>query len=144
MLRSCVFGMLFVIASQVAFAQQPEPPVQSRKLDPEVEKVLRERLAALREVAELQRELFKVGRIGFVEMNVAARAPFEAELELAASLTERIRIREAQLKNAQDLEEITEARADMGFGSRLDVKIATAARLRAQADLLIEKKSAAR
>ena len=117
---------------------------QDRKLDPEVEKVLRERVTVLQEAARLTHESHRRGTIAFTRVMAADQAVLDAELELAPSAAERVRIRESLLQNLQELEKTVEQLVQSGEAPQMDLLNARANRLRAQADLLLERKAAAR
>ena len=117
---------------------------EDRSIDPEIEKILRERLGVLQEAATLQREAYRSGTVGFSSTLAAEKAVLEAELELATSGPDRVRIREQMLKNAETLEKTAEELVRSAEAPRGDLLSARANRLRAQADLLIERKAAAR
>jgi len=136
MLRICVIALLLGITAVAANAQSP-------KFDGEVEKLLQERVELLREVAKMKREMYVVGRADLLDVLAAIRLKNEAELELAATTADRMRIREALLKDSQELEMSAKGRFEAGVTSTVEWKMAQAARLRAQADLLLEKKAAA-
>lgn len=113
-----------------------------KKIDPEVEAVLRERLTVLRDHAKLVREQFQLGTVTMgVVLEAETKVGF-AELELAATAAERVRVREGLLKSAEELEKMIAAYVEGGRMSRTELLAAKAARLRTYADLLIEKKSA--
>lgn len=117
---------------------------QDRKLDPAVEKVLRERLTVLQEAAKLTHESHRRGSLAFTGVMAADQAVLEAELELAPNAAERVRIRESLLQHAQELEKTVEQLVKGGEAPQMDLLTARANRLRAQADLLLERKASAR
>jgi uncharacterized protein (UPF0264 family) len=138
MIRFCLGILLLVFCCHSALAQSA--PV--RKLDPAVEKLLRERLALLREVAEVQQQNFELGRATLSDVAYARQLASAAELELAATAAERIKVREALLKSLKEVEEMVKAQVEAAIRPTVDLKMATATRLRAEADLLTERKSA--
>ena len=115
-----------------------------RRLDPEVEKTLKERLSLLQEAAKLQRQVYQSGQASLSSVVSADRAVLDAELELAPTSAERLKVREAILKNAETLEQMVEQLVKTAQATHLELLTARAHRLRAKADLLIEQKSAAR
>jgi outer membrane protein TolC len=119
--------------STAALAQQPA-------LDPEVEKILRERLAVLEEAARLFQQAYSAGQTSLAGTLSANKELFEAQLELARTPAERVQVREQILKNAEALEQAVEKIVQAGEGPRMDLLRARAARLRAQADLVQERK----
>lgn len=115
---------------------------QDKAIDPDVEKILRERLVVLQEAAKLQREAHRSGAAAFSATIDADRAVLDAELELATTKAERVRIREAMLKTATTLEMTVSELAKAAETTQADVLRARANRLRAEADLALERKSA--
>lgn len=133
---------LAIVLPALLLTLQPQPAAAQTKLDPEVEALLQERLTALRDLVELQQEQFKIGIITLNVVLTAEIALGQAELELAKTAAERIKIRENLFKKAQEFEKVIVAYVDGGRGNRTHLLQAKAARLRAHADLLQEKKSA--
>lgn len=133
---------LAIVLPALLLTLQPQPAAAQTKLDPEVEALLQERLTALRDLVELQQEQFKIGIITLDVVLTAEIALGQAELELAKTAAERIKIRENLFKKAQEFEKVIVAYVDGGRGNRTHLLQAKAARLRAHADLLQEKKSA--
>ena len=133
-----------VIALPLALLLLPPVVAEDRTIDPEVEKILRERLGVLQEAATLRREAYRSGTVDFSSTLAAESAVLEAELELAKSGPDRVRIREQMLKNAETLEKAAEELVRSAESPRSDLLSARANRLRAQADLLIERKVVAR
>lgn len=122
----------------------PQWACAQKKLDPEVEAILRERLTVLREAVKITREQFQIGQITFAVVLDAETKLGNAELELAATAADRIRVRESLLKTAEELEKIIAAYVEGGRMSQTELLSAKAAKLRAKADLLLEKKAAPR
>ena len=137
MFRLCCLALLVISAINTAHAQAPA-------IDPDVEKILRERLEHLRYCAISENSLLKTARGSFDRLINANRLVLEAELELAKTPAERIEAREKLLKHAEELEETAVARLEAGLISTSEMRLAKAIKLRAQADLLIEKKAAAK
>ena len=117
---------------------------EERIIDPEVEKILRERLTVLEEAVKLRSEAHRTGSATLSSMLVANQAVLEAELELASKAADRVRIRKDLLKNAEMLEKAVEELVKSAEAPRMDLLSARANRLRAKADLLLERKAAAR
>jgi outer membrane protein TolC len=138
MIRSSLGILLLAICSHSALAQSA--PV--RKLDPAVEKLLRERVALLRDVVEVQQQSFEIGRVTLSDVAYARQLLAAAELELAANAAERVKIREALVKTLTDVENNVKGQVEGGARPTVDLKMARATRLRAEADLLTERKSA--
>jgi hypothetical protein len=135
MIRSCLAVLLLAIICQSAGAQV-------KKMDPAVEKLLRERVALLKEVVDAQMTNFETGRANLDDIAYARQVLFAAELELAPTSAERIKIRESLLKDLTDLENRVKAQVEAAVRPTLDFKMARATRLRAEADLLTERKAA--
>jgi outer membrane protein TolC len=115
---------------------------QDSSLDPDVEKILRERIAVLQEAANLQRNAYRSGEGTFHSTLAADQALREAQLEVAKNRAERVRIREDMLELAETLERSARQLAAANQGTRMDLLSARAHRLRATADLMLERKAA--
>lgn len=115
-----------------------------RSNDPEIGKILRERLAVLQEAATPHREGYRSGTTSLSATLAADQAVLEAELELVSSAAERVGIRKRRLENAEMLEKAVEALVKAAEAPRMDLLAARANSLRAKADLLLEQKAAAR
>lgn len=127
-----------------ALLVMPQLASAQMKLDPEVEAVLRERLTLLREAVKLTRDQFQIGVVTFSVVLDAETKLGNAELELASTTAERIRVRENLLKTAEELEKVITAYVEGGRMSQTELLTAKAAKLRAKADLLLEKKATRR
>ena len=133
-----VFALpLALLLLQPGFAQE-------RTIDPDVEKLLRERLAVLEEVEKLRSEAHRSGLTGFTSVLAANQAVLEAKLELAKNAAERVQVREQFLKNAEMREKALETLAKSAEAQRVGLLSARADRLRAEADLLLERKTSVR
>ena len=117
---------------------------QERALDPEVEKLLRQRLVVLEEAAKLTQEAYRAGQAEFAGTLAAQQSVLEAKLELAKGVTERLQVREEMLKNAVSLEQTAEQLVKAAEAPRMNLLTAQANRMRAEADLLLERKAAGR
>jgi outer membrane protein TolC len=113
-------------------------------IDPEVEKILRERVVVLQEAAKLRREAHRMGAASLTSTLTADQDVLKAELELAKSPADRLRVREEMLKTAETLEKAAEELVKSAEIPRMDLLTARANRLRALADLTLERKAAAR
>jgi outer membrane protein TolC len=127
-----------------ALLVMPQLASAQMKLDLEVEAVLRERLTLLREAVKLTRDQFQIGVVTFSVVLDAETKLGNAELELASTTAERIRVRENLLKTAEELEKVITAYVEGGRMSQTELLTAKAAKLRAKADLLLEKKATRR
>jgi hypothetical protein len=124
---------LCLFLTTASFAQEPA-------IDPDVEKILRERLAVLEEAARLLQQAYAAGQTSLAGTLDANKELFEAQLELARTPAERVQVREQILKNAETLEQAVEKIVQAAEGPRMNLLRARAARLRAQADLVQERK----
>ena len=113
---------------------------QGQGLDPDVEKILRERLVVLQETAKLQREAHRIGRAALTAIVETDKTVLDAELELTKA--ERVRVREEMLKIAESLETTVSQLAKANEATHVDMLRARANRLRAAADLALERKTA--
>ena len=105
----------------------------------DVEKLLRERLQTLVEVARLQEQAYKQGESSFDSVLSAQTEVLTARLELAKTPPERISIREELVAAARQLQDVTERKYQAQQATQTDVLRAKALRLRADADLLQER-----
>ena len=138
--RITILRTVFVLPLALLLLRPVE--AEDRQLDPDVEKILRERLVILKEAAQLQREAYRTGSANFTSTLVTDRTVLEAELELANNAADRVRVREEMLKVAETLEKATEQLAKAAEAPRTDLLSARANRLRAAADLILEKAAA--
>ena len=115
---------------------------EDRNLDPEVETILRERLGLLQEVAKLRHEAYRSGSASLASTLASDQAVLEAELELAKSPGDRVRVREEMLKVAETLEKAAEKLSQASEAPRMNLLAARASRLRATANLVLERKTA--
>jgi hypothetical protein len=140
-----LFSCWLVGGMALAFPLLPQPAVaQDRDLDPDVEKVLRQRLCVLEGIAKTHREAFRAGAAAFTGTLSADLAVLEAKLELATTKAQRVQIREEMLKHAESLEKSAEEMAKAAALPQMKLLEARANRLRAEADLLMERKADAR
>jgi outer membrane protein TolC len=142
-LQRCSLGAMLLSLATLFICTAPAV-AQQRKTDPEVEAILRERVKVLREAADLLQDRHKNGGTNVDQVMDAERAVIEAELDLALSTPERIKLLEKLVENATAFEKLVERRHEVAAASTVDLRVATAIRLRAQADLLLAKKSAPR
>ncbi len=124
MLLTCLIAGLLVSAAG------PEPGDS-----PAVKKLLKERVAALKDCVEGEEALLKAGR-GSPERVVGAAVELaEAELEIADTAEKRREIRLRIFKLAVGLEELAKARRAAAVGDLQDVLKARAFRLKAEIEL---------
>lgn len=134
LLLGCVLSATLPVSLSVAGAE--------RKLSPDVAMVLQQRLVLLQEAAMLAHASYRQGEQRLTVVLAANQQVLEAELELAATHADRLKIRQAMLKNAETLEATVEALFKSAEASRMDLLSAQANRLRMKADLVIEQNSA--
>src|SRR4029453_18541678 len=104
--RSTNLGTVLAFAFALLFLRPAF--AEDRQLDPEVEKILRERLVILQEAAKLRREAYRTGSTSLTSMLATDQTVLEAELELAKTATERVKVREQMLQIPEMLEKATE------------------------------------
>lgn len=112
--------------------------------EPEVEKILPERVSVLQEAAKLRRDSYRVGASSLRSVLTADGEVIEAELELARTSEDRLRLREKMLELAKSLESATAELVKSSEIPSIELLSARANRLRAEADILIERKAAGR
>ena len=143
--KSLLVSLLLILGLVLAVPVVLSPLfAQESSQDPEVEKILRERLGVLEEAAKLRREAYLAGQSDFLGTLTADQAVLEARLELAASQEQRVQIREEMLKSAESLEKATEELVKAAEAPSMHLLGARASRLRAAADLLLERKKVGR
>lgn len=121
----------------VAICAAWSPPIASR--DEDATKLLQERRTVLQQVVELQRDAYRRGEAKVDFVLLAEMDLLEADLELAERPSHRIEIHERVTKAMQELENISHRRYEVGQASQADCLKAKAARLRAQADLILAR-----
>jgi outer membrane protein TolC len=126
-----VLGVLFAFG----FSPAGETGNVDQRAD-DVEKLVRERIGVLEEIVTLQRHQYRHGEGGVEAVLAAEREVLTAKLELAKTRAERIALLEHQLRNAQDLEKITQRLFEVKQANRVDLLKAKALRLQAEAELL--------
>lgn len=137
MIRQTVAPFLVLLAACTGTVS-----AQDKSLDTDVENILRERLAILQEMANLRRDAYRTGEATLHSTLAADQTLLDAQLELAKNPAERVRIREEMVKLAETLETSARNLLVTKEGSQIDLLSARAHRLRAAADLMLERKAA--
>ena len=106
-----------------------------------VEKLLRERLEVLVQVAQLQQKAYETGEAGFEDVSSAQTDVLVAHLELVETVEERKNIRQQMLDVSRQIEDTTNQLFQAREATQVDVLKAKALRLRAEADLAREQES---
>jgi RNA polymerase sigma factor (sigma-70 family) len=128
----------------VAHAPPEDDPLKAPGKNAKVEQLLKERLAALRDIATETDQRFKASGQASPDAVIHARlAVLKAELELAQSAKERVAIYEKNVALAKELEGIAEALFKAGRVPSSDRLKAKVYRLEAEIELEREKARAA-
>ncbi len=110
-----------------AVIQQPD--------DPQLRTLLEARRDTLKQLVELVNMEMDIGHSAYTELSAANLLLTEAELETAGTPAERIACSERALESYREIERIVEALAEIGTVKAVDVLLARAARLKAEANL---------
>jgi RNA polymerase sigma factor (sigma-70 family) len=117
-----------------------DDPLKAPGKNSKVEQLLKERLAALRDIAaETEHRFKKTGTVPFEDLIQAKLAVLKAELDLCQSAKERIAIHEKIVALARELEAVADARFKAGRVPPGDLLKAKVNRLEAEIDLEREK-----
>jgi hypothetical protein len=133
-----------VLPGVLPVVQPVDAQVPQRLSDPKVLGLLRERLTTLEELAQLRKQAYQSGEASLQAVLASQRAVQEARLELAGSAEDRVGVRAEMLENARAAETLARQLAAAAQGSSTDVLQARAHRLRAEADLILERENAVR
>jgi hypothetical protein len=117
--------------------------VEYRKADAKLNKLLKERLAALRALADQTTKDYKAGQVSFDRVHHATKAVLHAELELCDSDRERIAVLEKLVAQAKANEQHATERYKSGAAPASDALMAAAGRLEAEIALEQAKSKAA-
>ena len=128
---AATFACLLLILSGASAGDAPSTAKTS-----DVDKLLEERLALLREIAQDRRKSYESGQASLITVLSSELDVLAARLELAKMQEDKIAILEETLKSAGQLEEITTKLVDAGETPRTDLLQAKAFRLKTQADLM--------
>jgi hypothetical protein len=133
----CPIGVAIVIASAIA----ADPPVPGQdEASQQLEFLLKARRDTLRQIVNLlEAERRTGGRATEEPILRASNQLLDAELDLASTKAERIALREKVVTNLQQIEKITAAQVGFGVRKPEEALQATAARLKAEIQLLREK-----
>ncbi len=124
-----------VVASQLAVAQEEKQPSP----DDEIQKLLVERRDTLRQFLAAVETNYKSGNATFADMVDAHNRILGAELEVAATKGERVKLRATQVALMQELEKTANERVSAGIITSDRALLAKAARQQAEIDLLREQ-----
>jgi hypothetical protein len=108
------------------------PAAQAETKDSKLKKLLKERLATLRELAKQTTADYQTGKVSFDRVHQAMRAVLNAELELCESDKERITALESIVAHAKEYEKFAAQRYRNGAAPASDVLMARAGRLEAE------------
>lgn len=131
---SCALvGLLAFGVASVGRGQAPgSPPIgQSRR----PAALLQERLVVLQEIVSLRRRAYELGEATPESFLSAEKDLLTAKLELTSQPAERLVILPDLFENARRLEDLVAAEAKTSQRPRVDLLVARAARLKAEADL---------
>lgn len=124
-----------VIFSQTAVSQTQQEAASDKRLN----SLLTERRDTLRQVVDLVIVEYRGGAGTIEEIIQAQNALLDAELDIAKTNAERVRIREEQVKNFRELENLLKQRHESGSGiTKSELLVAKATRLEAEINLLRE------
>jgi outer membrane protein TolC len=104
-----------------------------------LEDLLRQRRQTLRTLVDVAEKHYRTGRVPFDVVVRASNDLWEAELALAKGKEERLRLRAKIVENLRKLEDLVQARFQLGKTTLDEVLSAKAARLKAEILLLAEK-----
>jgi hypothetical protein len=122
-----IAGVLYGSDESLANTQEPE--------DHELRELVEARRDTLKEVVSLINEQEDVGRVSISEVSRANTSFFEADLEAARTPKERIACFQRAYEAQQRTEQRTEIGLNVGTVKPVDVLLARAARLKAEAEL---------
>src|SRR5207253_2360005 len=117
---------------------RPAGPADQK--DSRLSQLLKERLAALRALAEMATNDYRTGKVSFDRVQQAVGAVLRAELELSESDKERVTILEKMVTQAKGYEDSALERYRAGAVSQSEVLMARAARL--EAEIALERMKA--
>jgi outer membrane protein TolC len=106
-----------------------------------IERLLKQRRDTLRQVVELANAEYGAGRATQTDVVHATESLIEAELELTTDKAERIALREKRVESLRNLEQYTRAKQLVAVATSAELLAATAARLKAEIELLRERAS---
>jgi outer membrane protein TolC len=128
---------LAVLALSIA-AQQPNKLPKNDAA--ELKKLQQERLTTLTQLVKTLEMRYEAGAVDFVKLADARTELFNAQLELADTLSARIALIETQVKTAEEVLKFTESCFEQGFRvNQIDVYRAKLAYLDIKIKLLLER-----
>ena len=101
---------------------------------------LQEMRTTSKNLVALQRRLYEVGAISYMELVTAQRQLLELELKLAEAPADRIKVLSEQLKLAEDAEKLANAKYESGQATQADVLQSRLARMHIEVSILQEPK----
>lgn len=135
----CLFSLAvllgFLLCSQPAESQDA-PQVST---DAKINKLLVERRDTLRQLLDAVTARHRVGQATINQVLRAQSGLLHAELQLANTREDRVRIREERLKTARELESVSKHQYEAAAAPRDSWLEAKAGRLQAEIDLLREQ-----
>jgi hypothetical protein len=112
--------------------------VGAGEISPAVEALMKERVAVLEQLVKVAEERYRSGNALFNEVLEAKQELWGAKLKLVSDKDVRVALREEMLANLTALEQLVKAQADAAVVGAEVVLRAKAARLEAEAMLLLE------
>jgi Cu(I)/Ag(I) efflux system membrane fusion protein len=122
-------GMRALVRLGVPAAPQAGP---SDKKEGKLKELLKERLATLRQLAQVATAEYQAGRVSYDRLHQALRAVLHAELDMCESDKERIKVLEQVVALAKDYEKSAVQRYKTGAATQSDALMAKAGRLEAE------------
>lgn len=143
MFARSLLGLCGVVGSALVvvlvFGGEPAEVAKAPAPD-ELEALLKERHDTLRKLVEYYEYSYREGKRDYEDVLHAKSQLLEAELDMVGSKAERIRVREEQVNNLRNLEEIVEAKLQAMAESPDKLLLAKARRLKAEIELEREKR----
>jgi len=141
-MKLIIISLLCIVAMTTCVVLFGQPAVSQTgpngTLPEKLTNLLIERRDALRQIADWVESRHRNGNETLENLMQARNELLEAELEVAKTRTERIRIREEQVSNVRLLEDRLSHLRENGEISAAEVLVAKAARLKAEIELLRE------
>lgn len=141
-LRSCgsqTIRLAFVVVAIGGLAAPSTAAADVPAASAKLKDLLKERVAAAREVGAMVKERFKNGHATIEQMHDAARLLYDAELDACETLKDRVAVLEKLVAAAKELEEYAAQRAKTGLGTPDSALVAKAERLKAEIALERER-----
>ncbi len=128
------FSLAFVALLHLSARAQESPNLET--VNAQIRALQQKRVDVLQQAVEEAREQFRQGILDFQSVYATQRDLLDAQLDMAGTREERIRLLTSQLKIARDSLEISEMKFQNGLITSLDVHRATSAALRIEIQLL--------